>query len=174
LGTLQPVNSDTKIYHLQIIKWNNEYGTVPGIANLYPRYGLGSNWFNLISIFKIPSFPNNNYTWLNTTTVIWFFLWLVNNWNYHRSKANTSVANNILSHLYLCILLFFFFEWELFRDAANSTNYDFIVTSLTTVIVLFLVEDILLANVKKKFSLFLVLLCISLVPFKLSGALVLI
>lgn len=174
LGTLSPVNADTKIYHIQIIKWFNEYGTVPGIANLYPRYGLGSNWFNLISIFKMPFFSNNNYTWLNATTVIWFFLWLINNWRYHTNKANTSLSNKILAHLNLFIILFFLYEWELFRDAANSTNYDFIVTAITIVIILYLIEEILCPPIIKSFSLILAVLCISLITFKLSGGLVLI
>ena len=34
------VNNDTSIYHLQIIRWVNEQGTVPGLANLFPRLGL--------------------------------------------------------------------------------------------------------------------------------------
>ncbi len=56
LSALQPVNGDTQIYHLQIIQWQNRYKVVPGIANLYPRFGLGSNWFNLISLFYWPIF----------------------------------------------------------------------------------------------------------------------
>lgn len=170
IGTLKPVNADTNIYHVQIIKWFNEYGTIPGIANLFPRYGLGSNWFNLISIFKIPFFSNNNYTWLNTTTVIWFFVWLAGNWKFHQKNTSASVSSKILSHLYLLLIVFCLFEWELFRDAANSTNYDFIVTALTIVIVLFLIEEILLPPITKKFSFLFAITCISLIPLKLSGA----
>ncbi|MEO5947106.1 MAG: hypothetical protein ABIP79_09860 [Chitinophagaceae bacterium] len=167
---MKPVNGDTQIYHVQIIKWFNEYGTIPGIANLFPRYGLGSNWFNLISIFKMPFFNNNNYTWLNTTTVIWFFVWLANNWRLHQRNATESIARKILSHLYFLLIVFCLFEWELFRDAANSTNYDFIVTALTIVIVLFLIEEILLPHIRRKFSFIFIIVCISLIPLKLSGA----
>lgn len=170
IGTLKPINADTNIYHVQIIRWLNEYGTIPGIANLFPRYGLGSNWFNLISIFKIPFFSNNNYTWLNTATVIWFFVWLVGNWKFHQKNASASISNKILSHLYLLLIVFCLFEWELFRDAANSTNYDFIVTALTIVIILFLIEEILFPPITRKFSFLFVIACISLIPLKLSGA----
>ncbi len=169
IGTLNPVNADTNIYHVQIIKWVNEYGTIPGIANLFPRYGLGSNWFNLISIFKIPFFSNNNYTWLNTTTVIWFFVWLVNNWKFHQSNATVSISSKVLSHFYLLLIIFCLFEWELFRDAANSANYDFIVTALTIAIVLFLIEEILLPPNRRKFSFIFAIVCLSLIPLKLSG-----
>lgn len=169
IGTLKPVNADTNIYHVQIIRWLNEYGTIPGIANLFPRYGLGSNWFNLISIFKLPFFNNNNYTWLNTTTVIWFFAWLINNWKFHQKNATVSVSTKVLSHFYLLLIVFCLFEWELFRDAANSTNYDFIVTGLTISIVLFLIEEILLPQKIRNFSYLFVIVCISLIPLKLSG-----
>ena len=169
IGSLKPVNADTNIYHVQIIKWFNEYGTVPGIANLFPRYGLGSNWFNLISIFKIPFFTNNNYTWLNATTVIWFFVWLFNNWKFHQNNASLSIPSKVLSHLYLLLIFFGLFEWELFRDAANSANYDFIVTALTIAIVLFLIEEILLPPNRRKFSFIFAIVCLSLIPLKLSG-----
>src|ERR1051326_4055576 len=56
LSALRPVNGDTQIYHLQIIQWQNQYSVVPGIAILYPRFGLGSNWFDLISLFYWPVF----------------------------------------------------------------------------------------------------------------------
>ena len=169
LGSLKIVNGDTNIYHIQIIKWFHEYGAVPGIANLFPRYGLGSNWFNLISIFKMPIFNSQNYTWLNTTTVFWFFLWLMNNWKFHHQKASHTIIHKIFSHLYICIILFCLFEWELFRDAANSTNYDFIVTAFTVILILYLLEMTTRPEKNKSFSFIFIVATISLIPFKLSG-----
>ena len=173
LGSLEPINSDTHIYHIQIIRWFNQYGTVPGIANLFPRFGLGSNWFSLIGIFRIPFFSHENFTYLNTTTVIWFFLWLFNNWKWHSNNYHENAASKILSLFYLLIILFCMFDWELFRDSANSTNYDFIVTALSITVISFLIESILLNEPRKKFSLLFVILCISIIPFKLSGVFIL-
>jgi hypothetical protein len=167
-GVLKPVNGDTQIYHVQIIRWFNEYGTVPGIANLFPRFGLGSSWFNLIAMFRIPYFSYENFTWLNTTTVIWFFVWLINNWRFHFSNKNSS-SHQVMSHFYLLVILFSLLEWELFRDAASSTNYDFIVTALTLIAISFLLESILFPLEEKKFSFIFIVLCISVIPFKLSG-----
>src|SRR5436189_1403296 len=167
-GVLKPLNSDTQIYHVQIIRWFNEYGTVPGIANLFPRFGLGSNWFNLIAMFRIPYFSYENFTWLNTTTVIWFFVWLINNWRFHFLKK-TSSSHQVMSHFYLLVILFSMLEWELFRDAASSTNYDFIVTALTLIAISFLLESILFLQEEKKISFIFIVLCISVIPFNLSG-----
>jgi hypothetical protein len=166
-GSLNPANNDTQVYHIQIIRWFNEYGAVPGIANLFPRYGTGSNWFNLISIFRIPGMSYENFTWLNTTFVAWFFIWLMNNWKFHSN--NSSVSNRVMSHFYFLLLLYSLFEWELFRDAASSTNYDFIITALTLMALSFLVESFLFPGKSKKFSFILAVICISVIPFKLSG-----
>ena len=173
LGSTKIINSDTGIYHIQIILWTNEYGSVPGIAYLFPRYGLGSNWFNLISSFRIPFFKQENFTYLNTTLAIWFFLWLFTNWRWHLINFHTNLSNKILSLFYLLILLFCLFDWELFRDAANSTNYDFIVTALTIIIISWLIEPILTRETSNPSSFLFTILCISLIPFKLSGIFIL-
>ena len=169
-GSLKPANNDTQIYHVQIIRWINEYGTVPGLANLFPRFGLGSNWFNLISFFKIPFFKYQNFTYLNVTAAIWVFFWLLNNWKFHSTIKNVIPANRIMSHFYMLIILYCFFEWELFRDAASSTNYDFIVTTLSIAAISYLLE-ILLHTIKNKGSSFVfIVICLSIITFKLSGA----
>lgn len=172
LGTLKPVNIDTQLYHLQIIQWNNEYGTVPGLANLYPRLGLGSNWFNLISIFYIPAFEHSNFTFLNTTITIWFLLWLLHKWQIFHNKKEIP-GNNSFALFFFILIIYFLFDWQLFRDTANSTNYDFIVTALTIIVLTYFAEDIFIAK-KNKFSLPIILTSLSIIPFKLSGIFILI
>jgi hypothetical protein len=36
---------DTRLYHMQVIKWLSEYGTVPGLALIHERFGYISSWF---------------------------------------------------------------------------------------------------------------------------------
>jgi hypothetical protein len=43
--------SDTGGYHAQIIRWANEYGTLPGLGNLYGRLGFNSSWHSLAAVF---------------------------------------------------------------------------------------------------------------------------
>lgn len=172
-GTLKPANSDTYTYHLQSIRWLNEYGTVPGIANLAPRYGLSSNWFNLISLFQFPIVSANNFTGLNTSLVIAFFLWLSGKWKFHSSSAERAAGHRVMAHYYLLIILFCLFDWELFRDTANSTNYDFIVTAMTLMAISFLIESVLFPESTVSSSCFFAIFCISIIPFKLSGIFIL-
>jgi len=168
LGTLQPINDDTQIYHLQIIQWLNHYKALPGIANLYPRFGLGSNWFNLISFFYWPIFTRENFTYLNTAFVIWFFLWLFSKSYYYFEKKDAD-NNRILSFFYFLSLIYFIVDWQLFRDAANSTNYDFAVTAFTIIVFSFFFEGILSNVTRTNFSFPIFLFSLCAVSFKLSG-----
>ena len=46
---------DSGLYHIQSIKWIEEYAAVPGLANLHGRFGFNSNLFTL---FALTSFSN--------------------------------------------------------------------------------------------------------------------
>jgi hypothetical protein len=173
LGSLKAVNIDTQLYHLQIIRWTNEYGVVPGLANLYPRLGLGSNWFNLISLFHIPAFNHQNFTFLNTTTTIWFLLWLMNKWRYYYTLQNNQSYSRVFALFYFLVIIYFLYDWQLFRDTANSTSYDFIITALTIAVISFIAEE-LFSDKKNKLSIVLIILSFLVVPFKLSGIFILI
>ena len=173
LGTLKPVNPDTQLYHLQIIRWTNEYGVVPGMANIYPRLGLGSNWFNLISLFHIPSLNHQNFTFLNTSVTIWFLLWLMGKFHYYASSPE-SKNNRILVFFYFLVTGYFLFDWQLFRDTSNSTAYDFIVTILITFCLSYFIENILKNESRQKHSIYFFFTSISVISFKLSGASILV
>lgn len=171
LGTLKPTNGDTQLYHLQIIKWTNEYGAVPGLANIYPRLGLSSNWFNLISFFYIPEFPHQNFTYLNVTVSIWFLLWLTCKIHFFTTKKNTSTGKALLL-FYFFLTAYFLADWQLFRDTANSTAYDFIVTILIIFCLTSLVEKAFYSENRTPI-IFLIFISLSVISFKLSGLLIL-
>jgi hypothetical protein len=42
---------DTDLYHAQIIRWYNEYGTPPGLGNLHTRLAFNSSWLSLAALF---------------------------------------------------------------------------------------------------------------------------
>lgn len=50
---------DNETYYLQTIKWLNEYGLVPGLANLHVFLGQTSGWHILQSVFTFSYFTNN-------------------------------------------------------------------------------------------------------------------
>lgn len=63
LGPPRPY--DTGLYHLQTIKWIEEFAVVPGLANLHGRFGFNPNIFtfyaatSLVDIFKQEIFSVN-------------------------------------------------------------------------------------------------------------------
>src|SRR6185503_10426523 len=57
---------DTDSYHIQMVKWIQEYGTVPGIANLHERFGFNSSWFSSIALFSFSSKTTGGFTIMNS------------------------------------------------------------------------------------------------------------
>jgi hypothetical protein len=141
LSCLKTSSGDTRIYHLQIVSWAMHYRTVPGLANLFPRFGLGSNWFNLIAWFHL--FNTGSFSYLNGTLAIWFFIWLVARWQYHWQKASASAASRALCLFYFLVIAYSLLDWELFRDTSNSTDYDTIVTACYFLAIDFLLQILL-------------------------------
>jgi hypothetical protein len=173
LGSVKPVNLDMQIYHMQIIRWQHEYGTVPGMANLFPRFGQGSSWFNLVSIFYWPALKHTNYSYVNISFVCWFFIWLLFKCKHHL-KRNDNRENKLLSLYYFILFLFFMIDWQLYRDASNSTNYDFPVTAFVIMTISYLFESIFLEKSKAGFSPVFVFLGLSVISFKFSAIFLLI
>ncbi|HVU53893.1 MAG TPA: hypothetical protein VHD83_02510 [Puia sp.] len=168
LGCLPTANTDTRIYHLQIVEWASAYPAVPGVVNLFPRLGLGSNWLLLIGFFHIPG--QQNFFYLNTSLVIWLFVWLFHQWYYHWRNG----SHQQLSLFYFLLLAYSLFDWELFRNTASSTSYDPIVTTCLLLLLCCWVECILLDGKEPAPSLLFVFIALSALGFKLSGFFILI
>ena len=170
-GSLIPFMPDTKTYHLQIVRWYQEYKTVPGVANLYPRYGFYSNWFHLVSILSF-SANQENLLYLNTTLSIWFTLFLFLKISNHRASHVTH--HRFFTLLYTSLLLFMFIGWNLLRGNCRSTNNDFIVTVLILYILLNISESLLLKKPLPAEMNIIFILSASVPFYKLTGAFVLI
>jgi len=168
LGCLPTANTDTHIYHLQIVEWASTYPAAHGIVNLFPRLGLGSNWLLLIGFFHIPG--QQIFFYLNTSLVIWLFVWLFHQWHYHWRNG----SQRPLRLFYFLLLAYALFDWELFRDAASSTSYDLIVTTCMLLLLSCWVECILLDGKTPAASLLFVFIAFSALGFKLSGFFILI
>jgi hypothetical protein len=66
------IMDDTDSYHIQMVKWVREFGSVPGIANLHLRFGFNSSWFISIASFSYGHEGVNNYTALNGLLYLYF------------------------------------------------------------------------------------------------------
>ncbi|HVZ57642.1 MAG TPA: hypothetical protein VG870_13345, partial [Chitinophagaceae bacterium] len=141
LASRPPVMEDMDLYHLQIIRWNQEFGTVPGLANLYLRYGFYSNWLYDVAFFALP-FRQENFLYLNLTLAIWFTGFLLNRLHAYMQLPPTR-QHRFLAGLALLVLLFCLAEWKLIRGSSRSTSYDFAVAVFALVFLLLATESLL-------------------------------
>ncbi len=110
---------DTHSYHIQMVRWVHEYGTVPGIANLHERFGFNSSWFTAISFFLFPTGSGDHFTALNGCLSFWFLLFCL--------QQSTRIHSLSLHRTgWLLLIALILFCWPMIRGSATNTNYDFI------------------------------------------------
>jgi len=124
---------DTESYHIQSIKWIQEYGSVPGIVNLHERFGFNSSWFSSVALFSFSSKTTGGFTVMNSVISLWLCYWFLEKFSQFQKENNLQAAFAI--HLVFIICLLF---WALIKGNATTTNYDYI----TTTIVLLLFTEV--------------------------------
>lgn len=122
---------DTDSYHIQMIKWIQEYGSVPGIVNLHERFGFNSSWFSSVALFSFYRDTTGSYTALNGVLSLWFCYYLLSGFSRLIKKNLLPAAISLLA-----LLAFSLAVWPMIRGNAATANYDFVATVL--VIILFL------------------------------------
>jgi hypothetical protein len=124
---------DSASYHIQMVKWVQEFGSVPGIANLHMRFGFNSSWFSTIGMFSWPVRGLNTYLSLNGLLCIWFCYFLLEKiFIFSKSGNSGKFLNQAIGSLVLLSLCLL--NWSMIRGTASSANYDFISTCCITVL----------------------------------------
>lgn len=172
LGSQQPYMADTNTYHIQIVRWCQQYKAIPGLANLGPRYGFPSNWFHLISIFSF-SLNQGNLQYLNTALSIWATLFLLSKIIEHKSKLEIK-EHKLFAFVYISIFAFMAVGWNLLRGNCRSLGNDFIVTVLTTYVLLSIAESHIQQRKDHITLSILIFLAVSIPFFKLSGSFIIV
>lgn len=104
-----PSIPDTWFYHTQCIKWIEEYGSIPGIGNLFSNLAYNSNMFIANALFSpryllgYPSFTLNSFLWLLS-------LWMM----VQRGSellSNKKYSTMILEWVVLLLIYRFFHFW---------------------------------------------------------------
>lgn len=54
---------DTRLYHLNVVRWSNEFPVVPGLANLHQRFGVNSTWMLYASLLDM-GWADGRSAWL--------------------------------------------------------------------------------------------------------------
>ena len=134
------IMDDTDSYHIQMVKWIQEYGSVPGIANLHLRFGFNSAWFVSIGLLAFPIHGLNNYMSLNGLLSLWFCYFILEKFFTFLQKNSLNKSLNP-SLGCLVILILSLINWPMIRGCATSANYDFITTCCVVILFFDLVED---------------------------------
>jgi len=164
IGSWKIIHPDTLGYHMQTIKWIEEYKAVPGLVNLHPRYGYQGLWFVSCALFGFRYLGTGSAVFVNIAVLSWFFLFVID-------KINKSCisSGSELKQILLWPLLFILSIWSYtqVRLTAASASPDFIATLLIWTV-------IYLAGKKKIHNaadwLLILLFCFFAVTVKLSAA----
>ncbi|WP_284652027.1 LIC_10190 family membrane protein [Flavobacterium terrisoli] len=84
-----PFIVDNETYYIQTIKWLNEYGFVPGLANLHLFLGQTSGWHITQSVYSL-SFLYDRFNDLNG-----FLLVMVNFWAFQKLHSYFAYKNRL-------------------------------------------------------------------------------
>jgi hypothetical protein len=97
------INSDSPLYHLQIIKWITNEKIIFGLSNLETRYSMNSIWHSLLSIFN---FEINKFNLIYLINIIPYALLL----NELTLKSNRDFKRISSLFLLFSILIILFFS----------------------------------------------------------------
>ncbi len=100
---------DSRLYHLQTIKYHSDYKVIFGISNLEPRLGMNSIWHLIISFYDIKINKINFYYFFNHTIYIFTFSILL---------SNKTIENN---KIFLCISLIYLLVYSIFHPNGDGT-----------------------------------------------------
>ncbi|MBL7883059.1 MAG: hypothetical protein JNL69_03255 [Bacteroidia bacterium] len=156
----QPENYDSGLYHIQSIKWIEEYSVVPGLANLHGRFGFNPNIFTLFSLTSLNDIFKQEIFSINYTIFAIIVFYFINHTYSIFKQQNFSP---------LFIFNFFLFLVILKLPNLSSPSPDFI----GTVIPLFIYSRIIsMSNNQKTMVLKnyipILILCIYVITVKLS------
>ena len=129
IGSGPTMMDDTESYHIQTIKWIQEYGSVPGLVNLHVRFGFNSSWFSSVAFFSFSSKTTGGFTVMNGVISLWLCYWFIEKIDQFKNENNVQASFAILSAFIVSLVI-----WPLIRGNAATTNYDFITTTVALIL----------------------------------------
>lgn len=141
MSTWTIIHPDTLGYHAQTIQWIEKYRAVPGLVNLHVRFGYQGLWFVDAALFGFSFTGKEGITFLNSTVLFWFFIFITNRINYNFFKE----GNNLYGILWTALLVISIWSYTQVRLTATSASPDFIASLyvLSIVYILFQKNDLL-------------------------------
>ena len=131
------VHPDTLGYHAQTMQWIEKYKAVPGLVHLHVRFGYQGLWFVDCALFDFSFTGNQGITFLNSTVLFWFLIFIVSRIDYNFFKE----GKKIVGLLWLLLLALSLWSYTQVRLTATSASPDFIATILVLSIIYLLVNN---------------------------------
>jgi hypothetical protein len=125
------VHPDTLGYHAQTIQWIEKYKAVPGLVHLHVRFGYQGLWFVDCALFGFSFTGKAGITFLNSTVLLWFFIFMINRINFNFFKD----GSKIVGLLWVALLFLSMWSYTQVRLTATSASPDFIATLFVLAIV---------------------------------------
>lgn len=148
-------DGDIGDYHLQAIRWAEEYATVPGIGNIRRQLGNNSNWFLLNAFSGLHFLGLRSVYTLNAGLVIMVGLYVTPHLTQHYWLRNFT--------------LLLYFGIVATRKYTGAVTNDLIITSGIVVVFSWFV-DLMDTKLTKPYSfMLLVVLVMGMITFKLSA-----
>ena len=142
MSTWTIVHPDTLGYHAQTIQWIGKYKAIPGLVHLHFRFALQSLWFVDCALFSFSFTGKEGITFLNSTVLLWFFIFIVNQINYNFYKEGKKL-NGLLA---IALLFFSMWSYTQVRLTATSASPDFIATLFVLTILYLLFQKTVIGD----------------------------
>ncbi|HJS56115.1 MAG TPA: hypothetical protein VJ765_16300, partial [Chitinophagaceae bacterium] len=136
MSTWTIVHPDTLGYHAQTIQWIEKYKTVPGLVHLHVRFGYQGLWFVDCALFGFSFAGKGGITFLNSTLLLWFFIFIINRINFNFFKEGKKIPGL----LWLVFLMLSMWSYTQVRLTATSASPDFIAAIFVLTIIYLLLE----------------------------------
>lgn len=137
MSTWTIVHPDTLGYHAQTIQWIEKYKAVPGLVHLHVRFGYQGLWFVDCALFGFNFTGKAGFTFLNSTVLLWFFIFMINRINFNFFKE----GNKSYGLLWVALLVLSMWSYTQVRLTATSASPDFIATLFVLAIAYILIRE---------------------------------
>lgn len=104
-SSTSPEIFDTHFYHIQSIKWIEEYKLIPGLANIHGRFGFNSNVFTLYALTSFEPIFQQHILIVNYLTFIILLTYFLN--KLFSTFQNEKITNKFLAYFISLIFLLF-------------------------------------------------------------------
>ena len=137
MSTWTIVHPDTLGYHAQTIQWIEKYKAVPGLVHLHVRFGYQGFWFVDNALFDLSFLNVSGLTFLNSTVLAWFFIFMIERINYNFFKR----PDKAIGISWIGLLILTFWSYTQVRLTATSSSPDFIAVLFVLAILYILLQN---------------------------------